>query len=161
MSAWFTIKPADETLRRLVRERNEARDEVERLMKDAKSLEGIIDSLERRIDGPDGLLAKVERLSRERDEARAEVRRMRELLVTIQRLNSERDVALSRERDEARAALKPFARLFLWPDDLDSSSAAYIRAEEDWNEAENDARSDDLWVRRGDIRAARKAVKAE
>lgn len=130
MSSGFTITPANETLRRLVRERNEARDEVERL-------------------------------SRERDEARAEVSRMRELLVTIQRLNSERDVALSRERDEARAALKPFASLFLWPDDLDSSSAAYIRAEEDWNEAENDARSDDLWVRRGDIRAARKAVKAE
>ena len=31
MSAGFTLKPADETLRRLVRERNEARDEVERL----------------------------------------------------------------------------------------------------------------------------------
>ena len=105
--------------------------------------------------------AENERLSRERDEARSEVRRMRELLVTIQRLNSERDVALSRERDEARAALKPFAILFLWPDDLDESSAADIRAEEDWNEAENDARSDDLWVRRGDIRAARKALQPE
>jgi len=105
--------------------------------------------------------AEIERLTRERDETRAEVRRMRELLVTIQRLNSERDVALSRERDEARAALKPFASLFLWPDDIDSSSAADIRAEEDWNEAENDARSDDLWVRRGDIRAARKALQPE
>lgn len=120
---------AADRIERLTRERDEALAEVERLMRDAKSLEGIIDSLERRIDGPDGLLAKVERLSR--------------------------------ERDEARAALKPFASLFLWPDDLDSSSAADIRAEEDWNEAENDARSDDVWVRRAEIRAARKAVKAK
>lgn len=50
--------------------------EIERLAMDAKSLEGIIDSLERRMDGPDGLLAKVERLTRERDEARAEVERL-------------------------------------------------------------------------------------
>lgn len=51
--------------------------EVERLAMDAKSLEGIIDSLERRMDGPNGLLAKVVRLTRERDEARAEVERQR------------------------------------------------------------------------------------
>lgn len=86
---------------------------------------------------------EIEKLTRERNEARAEVER------------------LTRQRDEARAALKPFASLFLWPDDLDSSSAADIRADEDWSETENDAWSDDPWIRRGDIRAARKAREAK
>lgn len=69
---------------------------------------------------------------------------------------------LTRERDEARAALKPFAALSLWPDDVgDEFTAAFIRYDEDWSDEQNDAQLDDKWIRRGDIRAARKALEAK
>lgn len=65
---------------------------------------------------------------------------------------------LRTERDEARAALKPFAEKYLYPDDGGVGYAAELRAEPDWDEARNDEQVDDLWIKRGLIRAARKAL---
>lgn len=59
---------------------------------------------------------------------------------------------------DAEKALKPFAEKFIVPDDWGEESAADYRADEDWNEAENNATLDDVWVQRGWIRAAREVI---
>jgi hypothetical protein len=68
---------------------------------------------------------------------------------------------LTRERDEARAALQPFAALPLWPDDAGEWMVNEVRSDEDWDEEKNDAQTDDVFIARGDIRAARKALEAK
>lgn len=68
---------------------------------------------------------------------------------------------LTRERDAARAALQPFSELYLWPDDAGRLIAERERAREDWDEAANDAESNEYGITRGDIRAARKALEAK
>ena len=68
---------------------------------------------------------------------------------------------LTRERDEARAALKPFSELYLWPDDAGEWTANDVRSDEDWDEERNDAKTDDVFITRGQIRAARKALEAK
>lgn len=80
--------------------------------------------------------AEIERLTRERDEVRAEV-------------------------DRLRAALKPFSELYLWPDDADEWTANEVRSDEDWDEKKNDAQTHDVFITRGHIRAARKALEGK
>ena len=119
------------------------------------------------------LLAEVDRLRAERDEARAEVERMQELLRgisinmvdSIERLTRERDKAraeierLRAENEKLREALKPFAALSLWPDDIgDEWKVNDIRSDYDWNEKENEVKTDHAFITRGHIRAARKAL---
>lgn len=58
-----------------------------------------------------------------------------------------------------RAALKPFAQLFLFPDDLGDDAAQDFRSDPDWSEVNNDMEADDLFVKRGNIRAARYALR--
>lgn len=62
------------------------------------------------------------------------------------------------EIEKLRAALAPFASLCLWPDDAGDEINKMVRSEEDWDEADNDNTLDDTFLRRGDIRAARKAL---
>lgn len=57
--------------------------------------------------------------------------------------------------DECERVLAPFAEKWLHPDDIGPEMAAEIRADEDWNEAENDKAADDMWIERRWIRAAR------
>ena len=57
--------------------------------------------------------------------------------------------------DECERVLAPFAEKWLHPDDIGPEMAAEIRADEDWNEAENDKAAEDMWIERGWIRAAR------
>jgi hypothetical protein len=61
--------------------------------------------------------------------------------------------------ERLRAALKPFAQLFLFPDDIGKDTAQDFRSDPDWSEAHNDMTADDLYVKRGHIRAARNALK--
>lgn len=68
---------------------------------------------------------------------------------------------LTRQRDEARAALEPFSELYLWPDDAGRLIAERVRSREDWDEAANDAESNEYGITRGDIRAARRAMEAQ
>ena len=65
---------------------------------------------------------------------------------------------LRAEVERLRAALAPLAALHLWPDDVGEHIASDIRSDEGWDEKENDDSKEDLFVRRGDIRAARKAL---
>lgn len=64
----------------------------------------------------------------------------------------------NREIRLLREALAPFAALSLWPDDVGDEINNIIRSDEDWNEADNDNTADDIFIKRGDIRAARKAL---
>jgi hypothetical protein len=65
------------------------------------------------------------------------------------------------EIERLREALRPFAKLNLWPDDLGFEVSEDIKADEDWCDDANDARADDQWIKRGDIRAARAALKED
>ena len=69
---------------------------------------------------------------------------------------------LRAENEKLRGALKPFSALFLWPDDVgDAWTVSYIRSDEDWDEKKNDEETDDPFVKRGHIRAAREALEAK
>lgn len=57
--------------------------------------------------------------------------------------------------DECERVLAPFAEKWLHPDDIGPEMAAEIRADEDWDESENDKSADDVWIERGWIKAAR------
>lgn len=64
--------------------------------------------------------------------------------------------------EKLREALKPFAALFLWPDDIgDEWTVNDIRSGRDWDETENDTNTDDVFIKRGHIRAARKALESK
>ena len=66
------------------------------------------------------------------------------------------------EIERLRAALKPFAALSLWPDDIgDEWTVSDIRSDYDWDEKENDTKTDDVFIKRGHIRAARKALEGK
>lgn len=66
------------------------------------------------------------------------------------------------EIERLRAALKPFAALSLWPDDIgDEWTVNDIRSGYDWDETENDTKTDDVFIKRGHIRAARKALEGK
>jgi hypothetical protein len=64
-----------------------------------------------------------------------------------------------RDVERLRAALEPFARLYLWP--FDHDLAEEIMADADWCEEQNDAINEDLFIRRGYIRAARTALSGD
>lgn len=69
---------------------------------------------------------------------------------------------LRAENERLRAALKPFAALSLWPDDIgDEWTVNDIRSDYDWDEKENDVKTDDVFIKRGHIRAARKALESK
>ncbi len=83
------------------------------------------------------------------------------LLAEVDRQRAEIE-RLTRERDKAWAALKPFAALSLWPDDIgDEWTVNDIRSGYDWDETENDTKTDDVFIKRGHIRAARKALESK
>ena len=76
------------------------------------------------------------------------------LLAEVDRLR----VEIKRHRE----ALKPFAALSLWPDDIgDEWTVNDIRSGYDWDETENDTKTDDVFIKRGHIRAARKALEGK
>jgi len=58
--------------------------------------------------------------------------------------------------EKLEAALRPFAERYLWPDD--SCFAEEIQSDEDWDKQKSDQQVDDMWIERGWIRAARKAL---
>lgn len=60
--------------------------------------------------------------------------------------------------DALEAALRPLADKHLYPDDIGAEYAAERRAEDGWNERENDLIYDDCWIARGWIRAARALI---
>jgi|APGre2960657404_1045060.scaffolds.fasta_scaffold313577_2 hypothetical protein len=69
---------------------------------------------------------------------------------------------LRAEIKRLREALKPFAALSLWPDDIgDEWTVNDIRSGYDWDETENDTKTDDVFIKRGHIRAARKALEGK
>lgn len=103
------------------------------------------------------LLAEVDRL-------REEIAAMRRYIDRTNREDYKLSTALhtvTRERDEARAALKPFSNMYLWPDDAGPVTAQRVRSRNGWDEAANDEESHEFWIKRGDIRAARKALEAK
>ena len=55
-------------------------------------------------------------------------------------------------------ALRPLAEKNLYPDDIDGSYAASMRAEDDWNEEANEETLDNCWIARKWVRAARAAL---
>jgi len=66
------------------------------------------------------------------------------------------------EVERLREALKPFAALSLWPDDIgDEWTVNDIRSGYDWDEEENEVKTDDVFIKRGHIRAARKALEGK
>ena len=80
------------------------------------------------------------------------------LLAEGERLRAE-IARLRADNERLRAALKPFAALSLWPDDIgDEWTVNDIRSGYDWDETENDTKTDDVFIKRGHIRAARKAL---
>lgn len=60
--------------------------------------------------------------------------------------------------DALEAALRPLADKHLFPDDLGEEFASEKRAEDDWDEAQNDEVHDDCWIARGWIKAARALI---
>ena len=125
------------------------------------------------------LQTALDAVVRERDDLLAEVERQaRHIEELQQKLDAEKSCAcsydapgdvcaahsptLAEERakvERLRVALEPFAKLSLWPDDVGDYWASHIRSDDDWDEEENDnAREDDIFIKRGDIRAARKAL---
>ena len=65
------------------------------------------------------------------------------------------------EIERLRAALRPFAKLFMYPDDLGFEAALDIREDPDWDEDANDMQSENCFVLRRDIKAARAALAGE
>jgi hypothetical protein len=76
----------------------------------------------------------------------------------VEEARDERDAALA-EVERLRAALEPFAHLYLWP--FDHHLAEEIMADADWCEEENDVTEEELFIRRGYIRAARTALSGD
>ena len=60
--------------------------------------------------------------------------------------------------EKLEAALRPLAGLFLYPNDLGFELALDIREDPDWDEDANDMQSENCFVLRRDIKAARAAL---
>lgn len=71
----------------------------------------------------------------------------------------EADSALREENARLREALKPFGQIFLYPDDLGFEASEDIRADVDWDEDANEMQTENVFVLRRDIRAARAAIR--
>jgi hypothetical protein len=67
-------------------------------------------------------------------------------------------VTLGQEVGRLREVLRPLATLYLYPDDLGFEEAADIREDPDWDEDANDMQTDDQFILRKHIRAARDLV---
>ena len=65
------------------------------------------------------------------------------------------------EIERLRAALHPFTRLFLYPDDLGFEASLDIKEDSDWDDDANDMQTENCFVLRRDIRAARAALAGE
>ena len=63
------------------------------------------------------------------------------------------------EIERLREALRPFAKIFLYPDDIGFEMALDIREDVDWCEDANNQNTENVFVKRGDIRTARKALR--
>ena len=67
-------------------------------------------------------------------------------------------VTLGQEVGRLLEALRPLATLWLYPDDLGFEEASDIREDPDWDEDANDMQTDDQFILRKHIRAARDLV---
>ena len=65
------------------------------------------------------------------------------------------------EIERLRSALRPFANLFLYPDDLGFEASLDIKEDPDWDDDANDTQTEDCFVLRRSIKAARTALKWE
>ncbi len=65
---------------------------------------------------------------------------------------------LRAENARLREALRPLATLWLYPDDIGLKEASDIREDPDWDEDANDMQTDDQFILRKHIRAARDLV---
>jgi len=65
---------------------------------------------------------------------------------------------LRAENERLREALRPLATLWLYPDDLGFEEASDIREDSDWDEDASDMQTDDQFILRKHIRAARDLV---
>lgn len=65
------------------------------------------------------------------------------------------------EIERLRAALRPFANLFLYPDDLGFEASLDIKEDPDWDDDANDTQTENCFVLRRSIKAARTALAGE
>ena len=79
-----------------------------------------------------------------------------------QRLEAHRENDRLKGRiEKLEAALRPFANLFLYPDDLGFEASLDIKEDPDWDDDANDMQTEDCFVLRRSIKAARTALKWE
>lgn len=93
------------------------------------------------------------------DWANAEAARMKQ---HVELEDTHRELATAETRvAELEAALRPLAEKFLSPDDIDKDMPVGARMcdDEDYDAAANDEQVDDVWIKRGDIRRARNALR--
>lgn len=82
---------------------------------------------------------------------------LREMVRELRRANRVKDERIAK----LEAALAPFAEKFLYPDDLGFEHSEDIRADEDWDEDDNDMVAEHASILRRDIRRAREILAKE
>ena len=75
----------------------------------------------------------------------------------VSQSNYQRAKKAEEEVEKLRKALEPFAKLFLYPYDIEGQ-LEFLKETNDWSEQENDDVVEDYFIRRGDIRNARKVM---
>ena len=75
----------------------------------------------------------------------------------IERLARDMEALLA-DRVTLRAALRPFSELFLYPDDLGFEDSLDIKEDPDWDDDANDMQTENCFVLRRSIKAARAAL---
>ena len=63
--------------------------------------------------------------------------------------------------EKLESALRPFANLFLYPDDLGFEASLDIKEDPDWDDDANDTQTENCFVLRRSIKAARTALAGE
>jgi chromosome segregation ATPase len=136
------------------------RDQAARLRGDYSAQSAIVKLAEQQAE-IDRLRAEKEKAAEEMWKASDQAQRFREI---ISEQRSELHDLLktchkqSEEIARLREVLKPFGQLFLYPDDLGFEPSEDIRADIDWDEDANDMQTENVFVLRRDIRAARAAI---
>ena len=121
---------------------------VEDVADDERSREAVMSAF-RRISGADEEIEKLQ------TDLRHAINCDNEYVKEIDRQNA----ALRAENARLREALKPFGQVFLYPDDLGFEASEDIRADVDWDEDANDMQTENVFVLRRDLRAARAAIR--